>query len=61
MSSTTADQLPGGSAHHSSHQNTMRRSSGTTSRKSAAQIATQLTAEALLKSKHDRHSKLGET
>uniref|UniRef100_A0A1I7T6Z8 RGS domain-containing protein n=1 Tax=Caenorhabditis tropicalis TaxID=1561998 RepID=A0A1I7T6Z8_9PELO len=30
-------------------------------RKSAAQTATQLTAETLLRSKHDRHSKLGET
>ncbi|CAL2027437.1 unnamed protein product [Caenorhabditis brenneri] len=51
-----------------SHQNTIERrrssqansSGGTSSRRSAAQAATQLTAEALLKSKHDRHSKLGE-
>ncbi|EFP02870.1 CRE-PRY-1 protein [Caenorhabditis remanei] len=69
--SSNAEHQP---AHHlqststSSHQNTIDRrkssqptSSGTSSRRSAAQTATQLTAEALLKSKHDRHSKLGET
>uniref|UniRef100_A0A8R1E029 Axin n=1 Tax=Caenorhabditis japonica TaxID=281687 RepID=A0A8R1E029_CAEJA len=44
--------------HAHSHQNTVDRRAA---RRSAAQTATQLTAEALLKSKHDRHSKLGET
>ncbi|CAI2295381.1 unnamed protein product [Caenorhabditis sp. 36 PRJEB53466] len=51
---------------NAAHHNTMERrksssSATNTHRRSAAQTATQLTAEALLKSKHDRHTKLGET
>ncbi|CAI2295344.1 unnamed protein product [Caenorhabditis sp. 36 PRJEB53466] len=49
-------------AHHNTAERRKSSSSATnTHRRSAAQTATQLTAEALLKSKHDRHTKLGET